>query len=192
MLDFRTAFHVAVELVNAYDFRTYENQLFASIRTESFMRFYIQNKHKHKKEMISQREQQLISDALRVANLTELPKKADKKTVWIEGVAKITLADGSTAYGIVKRNPDLTHRVAYVNGNTAAIAKVEEVYPYVTLNSEYIKKFGKNDGEEARIKYLRSLNLPCTHPDLSEMTLEELNKEVVKAAVYMQQRDMSK
>lgn len=142
--------------------------------------------------MISQREQNLIADALRVAHLTELPKKADKKSVWIEGVAKITLADGSTAYGIVKRNPDLTHRVAYVNGNTAAIAKVEEVFPYVTLNSEYIKKFGKNDGEEARIKYLRSLNLPCTHPDLSEMTLEELNKEVVKAAVYQQQRDMER
>lgn len=142
--------------------------------------------------MISQREQNLIADALRMAHLTELPKKADKKSVWIEGVAKIMLSDGSTAYGIVKRNTDLTQRVAYVNGNTAAIAKVEEVYPYITLNSDYIKKFGKNDGEEARIKYLRSLNLPCTHPDLSEMTLDELNKEVVKAAVYMQQRDMSK
>jgi hypothetical protein len=142
--------------------------------------------------MLSQREQQLIADALRVAHLTELPKKADKKSVWIEGVAKITLADGSTAYGIVKRNPDLTTRVVYVNGNTAAIANVEEVYPYVTLQPEFIHKFGKNEGEEARIKYLRSLNLPCTHPDLSEMTLEELNREVVKAAVYMQQRDMSK
>ena len=142
--------------------------------------------------MLSQREQQLIADALRVAHLTELPKKADKKSVWIEGVAKITLSDGSTAYGIVKRNPDLTHRVVYVNGNTAAISNVEEVYPYITLNSGYIKKFGKNEGEEARIKYLRSLNLPCISIDLSEMTLEELNKEVVKAAVYMQQRDMSK
>lgn len=142
--------------------------------------------------MLSQREQQLISDALRMAHLTELPKKADKKSVWIEGVAKITLDDGSTAYGIVKRNPDLTTRVCYVNGNTAAISNVEEVYPYITLNGEYIKKFGKNEGEEARIKYLRSLNLPCTSPDICEMTLEELNKEVVKVAVYMQQRDMSK
>jgi len=140
--------------------------------------------------MISQREQQLISDALRVAHLTELPKKADKKTVWIEGVAKITLADGSTAYGIVKRNPDLTHRVCYVNGNTAAIANVEEVYPYVTLQPEFIHKFGKNEGEEARIKYLRSLNLPCTSPDICEMTIEELNKEVVKAAVYRQLNTM--
>jgi hypothetical protein len=142
--------------------------------------------------MLSNREQNLISDVLRMAHLTELPKKADKKSVWIEGVAKITLADGSTAYGIVKRNPDLTTRVVYVNGNTAAISKVEEVYPYITLNSDYIKKFGKNEGEEARIKYLRSLNLPCTSPDICEMTLDELNKEVVKAALYQQLKDMEK
>lgn len=139
---------------------------------------------------MTQHEQNLLSDALRMAHLTELPKKADKKTVWIEGVAKILLSDGSTAYGIVKRNPDLTHRVAYVNGNTAAIAKVEEVYPYITLQHEFIHKFGKNDGEEARIKYLRSLNLPCISPDICEMTLEELNKEVVKAAVYRQLNTM--
>lgn len=144
--------------------------------------------------MLSQREQNLIADALRMAHLTELPKKADKKSVWIEGIAKITLADGSTAYGIVKRNTDLTHRVAYVNGNTAAISKVEEVYPYITLNSDYIKKFGKNDGEQARINYLKSLHLPWAFAAdyFDNMTLDELNKEVVKAAVYMQQRDMSK
>lgn len=144
--------------------------------------------------MISQREQQLIADALRVAHLTELPKKADKKSVWIEGVAKITLSDGSTAYGIVKRNPDLTHRVAYVNGNTASIVKVEEVYPYINLNSDYIKKFGKNDGEQARIAYLKSLHLPWAFDAdyFDNMTLDELNKEVVKAALYQQQRDMER
>lgn len=144
--------------------------------------------------MLSQREQNLISDVLRMAHLTELPKKADKKSVWIEGVAKITLADGSTAYGIVKRNPDLTHRVAYVNGNTAAIVKVEEVYPYITLNSDYIKKFGKNEGEEARINYLKSLHLPWAFAEnyFDNLTLDELNKEVVKAALYQQQKDMER
>ena len=144
--------------------------------------------------MISQREQNLIADALRMAHLTELPKKADKKSVWIEGVAKIRLADGSVGYGIVKRNPDLTHRVAYINGNTAAISNVEEVYPYITLNSDYIKKFGKNDGEQARINYLKSLRLPWAFAAdyFDNMTLDELNKEVVKAALYKQQMDMSK
>jgi hypothetical protein len=109
-------------------------------------------------------------------------------------VAKITLADGSTAYGIVKRNPDLTHRVVYVNGNTASIVKVEEVYPYITLNSDYIKKFGENEGEEARIKYLKSLHLPWAFAAdyFDNMTLDELNKEVVKAALYQQQKDMEK
>ena len=144
--------------------------------------------------MLSQREQQLISDALRMAHLTELPKKVDKKSVWIEGVAKITLSDGSTAYGIVKRNSDLTHRVVYINGNTASISKVEEVYPYITLNSGYIKKFGKNEGEEARTNYLKSLHLPWAFAEdyFDNMTLDELNREVVKAALYQQQKDMER
>lgn len=138
------------------------------------------------------REQQLVADALQKAHLTELPKKADNKSVWIEGVAKIRLDNKSVGYGIVKRNPDLSYRVTYINGDTYAINSIEEVYPYVTLQKEYIKKFGKNEGEEARIKYLRSLNLSCTSPDICEMTLDELNKEVVKAAVYMQLKDMEK
>lgn len=138
------------------------------------------------------REQQLINDALQKAYLTELPKPADNKTVWIEGIAKIKLSDGSIGYGIVKRNEDLTTRVCYINGNIATISEIEEIYPYVTLQKEYIKKFTAKEKEESRIKFLRSLNLPCTSLNLEEMTLDELNKEVVKAAIYQQMKDLEK
>lgn len=142
--------------------------------------------------MISQREQNLIADALRVARLTQLPEKADKKSVWIEAVAKIRLADGSVGYGILKRNPNLTHRVAYINGNIAAIAEVEEVYPYVTLQKEYIKKFTAKEKEPARIAYLKSLKLPYEINGIEQMDIDQLNKEVVKAAMWKQMQDMSK
>ena len=143
---------------------------------------------------MDKREQQLINDALQKAYLTELPKPADSKNVWIEGIAKIRLSDGSIGYGIVKRNEDLTTRVSYINGHIATIVEVEEVYPYITLNKDYIKKFGKNDSEQARINYLKSLHLPWAFAAdyFDNMTLDELNKEVVKAAMYMQQQDMSK
>ena len=141
---------------------------------------------------MDKREQQLINDALQKAYLTELPKLADNKTVWIEGIAKIKLSDGSIGYGIVKRNEDLTTRVCYINGNIAAISEIEEIYPYVTLQKEYIKKFTAKEKEESRIKFLRSLNLPCTSLNLEEMTLDELNKEVVKAAIYQQMKDLEK
>ena len=142
--------------------------------------------------MLSQREQQLISDALKMAHLTELPKKADKKSVWIEGIAKIRLSDGSIGYGIVKRNKDLTTIVSYINGNIATISEIEEVYPYITLNKDYVKKFNAKEKEPARIAYLKSLNLPYEINGLENMSLEELNKEVVKAAVYQQMREMDR
>lgn len=138
-------------------------------------------------------EERLLQDALREAHLTQLPKEATKNTVWLEGIAKIRKANNSVAYGIVRRNPDLTHRVTYVNGDIFSITEVEEVYPYVTLDKSYVKTFDKKDKEAARINYLKSLNLPSVSPvNYDEMTLEDLNKEVVKAAVYMQLKDMEK
>lgn len=133
-------------------------------------------------------EQKLISDVLNMAHLTTMPKKADaNKAVWIEAIAKIRLADNSIGYGIVKRNPDLTHRVAYINGSTAAIFNIEEVFPYIILDKDHIKKFGPNAGEKARIAYLQSLNLPyATEGCFDNMSIDDLNKEVVKAAVYQQ------
>lgn len=139
------------------------------------------------------REQRLIDDVLKKANLTELPKPANKKSVCIEGVAKIRLNNNSIGYGIVKRNQDLSYRVVYINGDTAAIHEIEEIYPYITLQKEYIKKFGKAEKEDARIKYLRSLDEPCFNElNLEEMTIDELNLEVVKAAIMNQLKDMAR
>lgn len=134
------------------------------------------------------KEQQLISDVLNQAHLTELPDVWDKKTVWIEGIAKIRLANNSIGYGIVKRyDLDAEPVVSYINGDTFAIVEIEDVYPYAMLQKEYIKKFTAKEKEAARIKFLKSLNLPYLDGvDLESMTIEKLNKEVVRAGVYLQ------
>jgi hypothetical protein len=144
--------------------------------------------------MVSQREQQLISDALNQAHLTELPDAWDKKTVWIEGVAKIRLANNSIGYGIVKHyDLDAEPVVSYINGDTFSIVDIEEVYPYVVLQKEYIKKFTAKEKEKERIAYLQSLHLPQNEQkDFESMTLEELNKEIVNAALYLQLKDTQK
>ena len=133
-------------------------------------------------------EQNLISDVLNFAHLTSLPKRVDpKKSLWIEAVAKIRLSNNAEVYGIVKRNPDLTHRVTYINGATAAIVNVEEIYPYIVLDKDRIKKFAPQAGTKARVDYLKSLNLPYADTlDFDGMSIDDLNKEVVKAAVYQQ------
>lgn len=141
------------------------------------------------------REQQLIADALRKAHLTELPKKSNSKSVWIEGIAKIRLDNNSIAYGIVKRNFDLTSRVVYINGDISAINNIEEVYPYIFLEKDFIHKFEKGEkSEAARIAYLKSQHLPwaCEANYFDGMDIDQLNKEVVKAALYNQMKTMER
>ena len=137
-------------------------------------------------------EQNLISDVLNFAHLTSLPKRVDpKKSLWIEAIAKIRLSNNSIGYGVVKRNIDLTYRVLYVNGATASIVDIEEVYPYIMLEKQYIKKFTEKAGEKERIAYLESLNLPYVAEGYFDgMSIDELNKEVVKAAVYQQLKSL--
>jgi hypothetical protein len=137
-------------------------------------------------------EQNLISDVLNFAHLTSLPKRVDpKKSLWIEAIAKFRLANNSVGYGVVKRNIDLSYRVLYVNGSTAAIVDIEEAYPYIMLEKQYIKKFTEKAGEKERIAYLESLNLPYVAEGYFDgMSIDDLNKEVVKAAVYQQLKSL--
>ena len=136
--------------------------------------------------MVSSYEQNLIADVLRNAQLTKLPSKTSPEDLtWIEGVAKIRLSDASIGYGIVRRNPNLSVSYKYINGNTAAIAAIEEVYPYESIDKRRIKKFGKDDDAESRVTYIKSLNLPY-EINFDNATIADLNKEVVKAAVYQQ------
>jgi len=137
---------------------------------------------------MDKKEQELIADVLNTAHLAELPKPADDKSVWLAGVAKIRLANNSIAYGIVKRYVlDEQPTVTYINGDTYAIVEIVEVYPYTKLQKEYIKKFTAKEKEPARIAFLKSCHLPyLDESKLEDMTMDELNKEVIRAGIYLQ------
>lgn len=135
---------------------------------------------------MSEYEQKLLADALNTAHLAKLPAKMDPENfIWIEGIAKIKLIDSSYGFGIVKRNPDLSYTVTYINGATSPIMYVEEVYPYVKIDKANIKKFADKNDRESRIKYLQSLHLPY-EIDFENASVADLNKEIVKAAVFQQ------
>lgn len=136
--------------------------------------------------MLSEYEKNLLSDALNTAHLTKLPAKMDPENfIWIEGIAKIKLIDGSYGFGIVKRNPDLTYTVTYINGATSPILHVEEVYPYNKIDRANIKKFSDKEDRDGRINYLQSLHLPY-EIDFENASVDDLNREIVKAAVFQQ------
>jgi hypothetical protein len=131
-------------------------------------------------------EKKLLADALSNANLAKLPTKMSPDNfTWIEAIAKIKKQDGSTCYGIAKRNPDLTYRITYINGKTAPIFEVEEVYTYVKINKDSIKKFADKEDRDGRISYLKSLELPY-QIDFEKADIASLNEEIVKAALYQE------
>lgn len=137
---------------------------------------------------MTSRDKKLIDDVLSVAHLVQMPKKLSKeKTIWIEAIVKMRLANNTYGYGIAKRNADLSYRITYVNGDTYPYTEMSEIYPYVSLQKEFIHKFDKDATEKDRVEYLRSLNIPyISKLNLEEMSIDDLNKEVVKAAVYQQ------
>jgi len=133
-------------------------------------------------------EEKLIADVLNVAHLTKLPAAVGpKEFIWIEGVAKIRLLNGTYAYGIIKRNPDLSYRITYINGATSSISEIVEVYPYLTVDKRHVKKFADEEDRDGRIAYLQSLNLPYAEEiNFENATVADLNKEIVKSAIYRQ------
>lgn len=136
--------------------------------------------------MLTEYEKNLLADAMNTAHLAKLPPKMDPaEIIWMEGIAKIKLIDSSYGFGIVKRNPDLSYTVTYINGATSPIMYVEEVYPYIKIDKENIKKFADKEDRDGRINYLKSLHLPYAI-DFENSTIADLNKEIVKAAVFQQ------
>lgn len=136
-------------------------------------------------------EEKLKQDVLQMAHLQEFPAKATKTTVWIEAIGQFLLANGSTAYGIVKRTADLEgYHVMYINGSISAIKELKAVYPYLNLNKEYIQKFKKGD-TAGKVKYLQGVKCPATEgKELESLEEAELDKILVQVAVYKQLNNM--
>lgn len=137
--------------------------------------------------MKQRNDESLRVDVLQVAHLSKFPAKMSKKTaLWVEAIAKIRKKDGTYGYGILKHNEKLESYPMYINGTVAAIDTVEEIYPYLVLDKGYIQTFD-NDEVQPRIEYLKSLNLPYAKDgEFDNMDAEQLNEQVVKAAMYQQ------
>lgn len=136
-----------------------------------------------------QYEQNLISRILEEAGLSSLPDAVSAESfTWIEGIAKIELQNGEIAYGIIKRLPNINdYVVTRIIGSTIAMKQLIEVYPYVKLDGRYVRKFKDDEDRESRIAYLSSPEMPYQIGfDLETATIEDLNREIVKVALFKQ------
>ena len=127
-----------------------------------------------------------IPTVLSKANVSVFPEKETSETeMWVRAIALARTADGNHTLVLLTRQPNMEYAITY-NGAQSPVREFVEFYPYELLNKKYIRGF-KGNAAEPRIEYLRSLNLPYAEGvDYSAMSVSELNKAIVGAAVYMQ------
>lgn len=137
--------------------------------------------------MVVGKNESLIS-ALSYFMLRELPEKDNGENVWIKALALVKKKDGSESYVyMVKDANNLENVIAKDFGSSSAIFEIVECYPFSFLKSSYVPTF-KTQKKEDRIKYLSRYD---KNKDYSEMTLKELDKEVLRVGIEKQLKEES-
>ena len=124
-------------------------------------------------------KEKTLVDALSYCDLRELPKEWDKETVYIRAIALVSKTDGSYNYAVVKKGDGGKDNVEKDFGNISAIRAIEKVYPFRFLATNFVPTF-KTKSKDERLNWLGKFG---DEKDYSSMTLKELDKEVLSAAM---------
>jgi hypothetical protein len=125
-------------------------------------------------------EKESLMQCLSWCALRELPQKYDGKNVYIKAVAKVKKADGSVGYMAIQKDKNGADKYIKDFGSVSVIREIMEIYPYLYLDAQYMPKF-KTQKKEERIAMLSRLY----NKDFSNMSLKELDKEVLNHAIQM-------
>lgn len=128
--------------------------------------------------MSNVKEESLLN-CLSYIGLRDLPKEWDKENVYILAVGLVSKADGTFNYVALKKDKNGKDKIVKDFGNIAALCKIEKVFPYRYLNSEYIPFF-KSRGKDERISWLEKFG---EKKDYSQMSVKELDKEILNIAI---------
>lgn len=125
-----------------------------------------------------------LFDCLGYCKLSQLPEKADGKSVWITAMGKIKKSDGNFYYAYLERGRDGKPKVMRDFGAIASIIEYVEYYPILYLDSSYLKKFKKDkEGTEMLVAYLKSEGVLI---NFEEADRKALDKENIKIAIQKQ------
>ncbi len=121
-----------------------------------------------------------LIECLSFCGVREVPPKDDGENVWIKAIAKVAKVDFTENYVAVAKGKDGEDRIIKDFGNTSAIARVLEYYPYLYLDARFVPKFHDEKKKDEKIKWL-AIRQPDV--DFSKFTLKELNKAVINQAI---------
>lgn len=120
-----------------------------------------------------------LVDILSYCAVRDLPKEDDGENVWIKAIALVAKSDGSKNYAAVEKDENGNNKIVLDTGKMASIVKIEAIYPYLFLDANYLPSFKRNTKED-RIKWLKYNGV---EKDLSKLTLDELNREILLVAM---------
>lgn len=127
-----------------------------------------------------------LINALSWASLRELPPKDNGENIWIKALALVSKRDGSKAYVALTKGKNGEERLIKDFGSVSQIANIEEIFPYVYLDSSYLPTFEAKKKED-KIKWL-SLRRP--EVNYEAMSVKELNKAILCVAMQTQLEDL--
>lgn len=131
-----------------------------------------------------------LFECLEFCKLSQLPEKADGKSVWITAIAKTKKNDGNHYYAYLERGKDGKPKIMRDFGAIAAIVEHTEYYPILYLDSSYVKKFKKDEaGTRQLVDYLKDKGVEM---DFANADRKTLDKENIKTAIQLQLIDEKK
>lgn len=126
-----------------------------------------------------------LLDALCWTGLRELPEPDDKEHVWIKALALVKKFDGTQSYVYMEKDKKtLENKIIKDFGSVSTIFSTEEIYPFSYLKDNYIPKF-KTAQKNERVAYLSKYDKK-SESEYAELSLKELDKEIMRRAVVKQ------
>lgn len=125
-----------------------------------------------------------LIECLKWCGVPSLPDEDDKENIWIKAIALVQKADGSESYVAIKKDEQLRDKIVKDFGSVSVIRVVKAIYPYSYLSGAYVPQF-KTKKKEERIAYLQKI---YPQDDFSQMSVKELDKQVVISAVQYQMK----
>ena len=117
--------------------------------------------------------------ALAEVKLSQLPKKASEKVVWVKAIIKATTNKGKTTYCIGFQNDLGGIPVIKKTFTNEVILRFEEVYPYVVLPSEVVKTITNSTKEEI----YETLKPLLYKKDIEAYSEEELKRKALQMQI---------
>lgn len=128
-------------------------------------------------------EKDALNEALKFTFTGNLSEEHNGTDIWIEAIALVSKVNGRQGYALVKRDKNGEPQIKKSFGTPCMITKIEKIYPFYFLDTEFIPTF-KNKAE--KIRYIINLS-DISQADIDAMTETEIKNILIDICIKQQE-----